>query len=144
MGNPDPNVLVIGGDKKSLPVTVCGEAFTLRPMPVPAIEAFVREGGIALFKASFAGESASLDWENLIGESGPVLRRVIAIATEVPQDLVDRLDAEDLIRLATAALELNLDFFVRRARPALGGLLMTMTQIARSASPRTSQTASRH
>lgn len=141
----DPNLLVIGGDTREQRVSIAGQVYVLRPMTLPQIEAFVRVGGAGVVGAltgAFAGESP--DWGHLLVEHGPTLRLALHEATAVPSEVIDGMDAAQLIQFADVAMGLNVDFFVRRVRPALGTLVRTMLLIAQSASPGTSPTASRH
>lgn len=142
-----PESLVIGGDTRSLRVIIADVTYTLRPMTVPQIEHFIVEGGPQLTAAltgAFAGESGQPEWGALIVDHGPRLRLALHIASKVPEDVINALDAAEFVQFTDVVMGLNLDFFVQRVRPAIGKLLGTMTRIAQRASPRSSPTASRH
>lgn len=141
----DPNVLVIGGDTREQRVSIAGIEYVLRPMTVVQIEEFVRIGGaglVASLTSAFAGETP--DWPQLVLEHGAQLRQALHVATRVPKEVIDGMNVAQVIQFADLAMGLNLDFFVRRARPAMGALVGTILQIARSASPRSSPTVARH
>lgn len=148
MNPADPDVLVIGGDTRTQRVKIADTVYTLRPMTAPQIEAFVRLGGPELVNAVtglFAGESAAApNWPALVQQHEADLRHVLAACSEIPAEVIAALNGAELIQLTDVVMELNLDFFVQRVRPALGRLLMTVSRIARRASPATSPTASRH
>lgn len=141
----DPDLLVIGGDTREQRVSIAGQVYALRPMTLPQIEAFLRVGGagaVGALTGAFAGENP--DWALLLLEHAATLRQALHEATAVPREVIDSMDAAQLVQFADVAMGLNVDFFVRRVRPALGSLVRTMLQIAQSASPGTSPTASRH
>lgn len=143
-----PETLVIAGDTRELRVLIGDQDYRVRPMRVPQIERFLREGGADLtttLSSAFAGESAAgVAWPELIVTHGARLRLAVHIATGIPQAVIDDLDPAGLIRVTEGVLQVNLDFFVQRVRPALGSLVMRMMQIAQRASPRSSPTASPH
>lgn len=126
--------MVIGGDARSQRVVIAGTEYTLRPMATPVIPGVVRIAGDAL-DAVFAGESRTLrDWLPVLETHGPALREAVALASGIPQAVVDELDAVGFLQLADVMLDLNLDFFVQRARPAMGRMLATVGRIAQRAS----------
>lgn len=145
--NPvSPDVLVIGGDTRVQRVSLAGVEYELRPMSVPQIERFVREGGPELINALgavFAGETRP-DWAAVVEQHEARLRAVLSDASKVPREAIEALDSASLIQFTNAVLDLNLDFFVQRVRPALGQLMRTMSRLAPLVSARTSQTALRH
>lgn len=142
-----PEALVIGGDTREVRVLIADIEYALRPMTLPQIERFVRDGGselTAALSSAFAGESTAADWLVLVTDHGPRLRQALHVASEVPQAVIDSLTLAGTIQLAQTVLQVNLDFFVQRVRPALGSLVKTVVQIAQRASPKGSPTASRH
>lgn len=61
----------------------------------------------------------SFDWLELFGEHGPALMRAIAIAARRPLAWVEALLPDEAVRLGSALIQCNADFFALRLAPEL-------------------------
>lgn len=118
-----------------------GELFEITPFKFGQIPKVMRIMGEAF--ASLQSEEVPL--EELLESAGDQVMDLVALATGKDRDWVAGLLPDEGLRLVTAVLEVNGDFFMRRLGPvlddlkgALGGLksssssLPTATPIARS------------
>lgn len=130
-------VTAIGGDTREERVSIAGIKYVLRPIAVGLVPLFLREGGAAI-AALLGSDDESPDWLALIEQHGEALVRAVSIATGIRFETVQALDVPAFIELASLTLRLNMDFFIQRARPAIGRLVSSLALIAQQASSRNS------
>ena len=133
-------VTAIGGDPRSMRIALGDHQveYTLRPICAAAVAPFLASGGDPVRELLNSGSDA--DWVDLVQRHTPALIDALPIATEISREVIAELNAADLIELCAVTMQLNLDFFVRRARPAIGKLLIDLGRVVQHAS-RTTSTA---
>ncbi len=98
-----------------LSLEIAGDALAITPIRVgeiPALLAAVRPFAHRLVEAA-------PDWLTLLADNGDALITAISVASRRPEEWIRRLAMDDAIRLATALVEVNADFFVQRVAPAI-------------------------
>lgn len=131
-GMPTPSVTTLGGDPRSVVVRIGETDHVVRPILAVDVQRFLTVGGDAV-RALLNG-GAETDWGELLATHTDQVIEALAIATRIPQIEVEQLPAVDLIEMAGVTMQLNLDFFVQRARPAIGRLLINLGRIVQHAS----------
>lgn len=110
-------------------LAIAGEALEIRPLTIGQLGAFAR----ALEPVLPA--LAALDGPDLVGlmrDHSEALIDAAAIAVQRDRTWVEELDLAQFVELAAVVLEINADFFARRAMPALTA---AMERIAAAAGP---------
>ncbi|MDT8856429.1 hypothetical protein RNZ50_15655 [Paracoccaceae bacterium Fryx2] len=92
-------------------VAVAGRTITVLPLKMRQLPGFARaaEPFMALIVTS--------DYMGAITAHGPSVCEAVAIATGTDRDWLDELYPDDMVRLAAAVFEVNLDFFAHRLLP---------------------------
>lgn len=105
-------------------LTIGGQGLTLVPVRLGQLPAFVR--AVEPFAKSLA--SGQFDLLELFADHGGNVIRSLEIATGQPREWVESLELDEAVRLASAVLEVNADFFTRRVLPALNTALTALPQ----------------
>lgn len=134
----EQSVTAIGGDPRSMRIALGDDQveYTLRPIRAAAVAPFLAAGGDPIRELINSGSDA--DWVDLVERHTPALIDALPHATAIPRDVIAELNAADLIELCAVTMQLNLDFFVQRARPAIGKLLIDLGRVVQHASRTTS------
>ncbi len=107
-----------------LSLTVAGRDLTLTPVRLGQLPAFVR--AVEPFAKQIAG--GQFDPIELLADHGANVIRALEVATGQPREWVESLELDEAIRLASAVLEVNADFFTHRVLPALNTALTALPQ----------------
>lgn len=92
-----------------------GGTFTVSPLTVGQIPSFAR----AIRPIAPALQGGEADWLGLLADHGDAVIAAVSIASSItPKDLA-ALGPDEFVALATACMEVNMDFFVRRLTPAV-------------------------
>jgi hypothetical protein len=108
-------------------VTLSGTALELTPIrlgELPRLLAVVRPLAEEL--------SSDPDWLALLGRHGDAVLELLAITTRRERAWINDLSLEDAVQLASAAFEVNADFFVARIAPAIQGAAQRLTPTLRA------------
>lgn len=101
--------------------------FHIRPVKTGKIPALVAAAGPAIAiwsdrsKDAAAGGIPQLDLTRLFLFHTDSVLEVLAVLSGHPRSVIDELEMDDSMALAYDALEVNMDFFVRRVLPVLSG-----------------------
>lgn len=96
---------------------VAGKKLEILPIKVGKLPAFIR--AVAPFIAVFGQRRTEIDFVALLGEHGDAVLDACAIGAGVDRAWIDELDAAQLVRVAQAVVEVNMDFFIRNLTPAI-------------------------
>lgn len=96
-------------------LTIDGEEMELRPLTVGRLPAFTR--AIRPMMPFF--QDGEFDVVDLLADHGEDLIAAVAIASGRPSPWIEALDPINFVELATAAIQVNMDFFNRRLVPAI-------------------------
>ncbi len=113
-------------------VTIAGRDIDLLPLRIRQLPAFSRAVSKAgpLLAEGRLMEALAADGEGVID--------AVAIAAGVDREWLDTLYPDDFLELAAAVVEVNLDFFGRRLRPALEAAQERLAKAMISAGERSS------
>ena len=100
---------------KEVTVQVNGEPFTVRPLTMGRIPAFVKAA--EPIKGVLGGGDINLADFLMDETKNKALINAIRLATGMSEQKLESLTPDTIIELATAILEVNADFFVRRLAP---------------------------
>ena len=106
-------------------IEIAGKAVKISPLKIRQIPGFSRAIG-PVSTMLFGG-----DMMGAIAMHGEGLIKAVAIAIEQTEDWIGDLPPDEFLHLATAVVEVNGDFFVRRVRPALEETIEKVTKVMR-------------
>jgi len=112
MQTPDPSALsaLVSPAQE---IHVAGKAIRIRPLTVGQLPGFLRAAQPIIAELS-SGDIA----QALLREPAAVIE-AITIACAQDRVWIDSLYSDDLIKLGTKCIEINLDFFIRRLLPEI-------------------------
>lgn len=94
---------------------IAGEQIPITPLRVGEIPRVLE----LLTALSVDLSADGFDWLRLFGADAPALLGAIAIACRKPRDWVEGLLPDEAVRLGTALIEVNADFFAHRLAPEM-------------------------
>ncbi len=100
---------------KALDVTVGGETISVKALTVGQIPAFAR----AIRPCAPALQGGGADWLALLADHGDAMIDSVGIATGLDVEHLYGLPPDEFVALASAVMEVNMDFFVRRLAPTV-------------------------
>lgn len=113
-------------------LTIADKTLDILPIKVGRLPAFLR--AVAPFMGAFkAGEN--VDFMALLTAHGESVLDACAVGAGVERAWIDDLDPAQLVQIAQAVVEVNLDFFTRSLAPALTGAAKGVGQALSGASP---------
>lgn len=136
-------VSAAAGDARRESVRIAGVEYQFGPILAVSVPLFLRVAGEALLavdEAALAGEPDAVI--ALLRDHGEALIAGVSIAAALPLEQVQKLQLVELIELITKVMALNIDFFVQRARPALGRLMLNLVMTMQRANAASSTSAS--
>lgn len=101
---------------KVIEVEVRGETVSVKPLTVDKIPLFAR--AIRPCVPALQGVGGQ-DWLRLLAEHGESMIDSVGIATGIEREGFNGLPPDEFVVLASAVMEVNMDFFVRRLAPAV-------------------------
>lgn len=114
-------------------IEIGGKNISILPIKVGKLPAFIR--AVAPFIGAFK-QSSEVDFIALLGDHGDAVLDACAIGSGLPRAEIDELDPAQLVRIAQAIVEVNMDFFIRRLGPAVSQAAARATaMIGESSSP---------
>lgn len=97
---------------KTIPVTLASGDVLVLPIKVKQLPAFTK-AIVPLIANLVAGDSPLL----MIADRAEDVIAAVAVGTGMDVDAINALDVDDLVKLASAVIEVNLDFFMRKVLP---------------------------
>jgi hypothetical protein len=112
---------------QSVAVTVAGEQINVQPLKVGQVPAFARASrGILQDLDKLNGADGIME---LLADHGDDLIAAVSVATGMPVNLVQAIELDEFVGLATAVVQVNADFFTRRLAPTVQSAVATMTAV---------------
>lgn len=99
-----------------LELTLGGESLQVLPIKARQLPSMLRASGSFYH---LLGGAAEMDIPSLIAQGGDSVLDAVAIGLGKPREWVGELDCAELVRAATAVLEVNADFFIQAVLPEL-------------------------
>ena len=124
MTDPNAGVAVLG-DVTEKTLTVGGQPLTVRPLRGGPLPAMLK--ALAPFLPQ-ARNGTLPDLVTMLTTNAEAVLDGVAAATGQTRAWVDALAMDDLANLASAVVEVNADFFIRRMLPALKGNLARLEE----------------
>lgn len=98
-------------------IEVAGKRLSVLPIKVGRLPAFIR--AVAPFIEVFGQRRAEINFVALLTDHGEAVLDACAIGAGVERAWIDELDPAQLVRVAQAVVEANMDFFTRKLAPAI-------------------------
>lgn len=112
-------------------IEVAGKKLSILPIKVGKLPAFVR--AVAPFFAVF--KHGEVDFIALLSDHGESVLDACAIGSGLPRAEIDDLDPAQLVNIAQAIVEVNMDFFTRRLVPSVTAAMLKAAQTGAASSP---------
>lgn len=113
-------------------VKIGGEQIKILPIKVGKLPAFIR--AVAPFFDVFK-QGENVDFLALLGQHGESVLDACAIGSGLTRTQIDDLDPAQLVQIAQAIVEVNMDFFIHWLLPSITAAARVATRTGASSSP---------
>ncbi len=114
--------------QEPITVTVRDRDISVKPIKVKHLAKAARLVSPIAADLSTGGLSSLVNYPDQIIE-------LIALVCDLPPDWIGELDAEEMLRILTPLIQVNMDFFVHKMMPALKELTASLSPVGPASSP---------
>lgn len=124
-------------------VTIGGREIEIMPLTMGQIAKIIKLlKGISFIEYIFPVNKPDpankvIDWFELLAEKGDDLIEVVAIASHQKKENLCQWYVDDFIKIAVKVIEVNADFFTRRAIPAVSQAMVGLASVSSSSATAT-------